>query len=563
MHHGNYGKEIIMKIAILSLVLCMAFVTMCTEQPIVEKAPVDHIKQQLGKMAPVTLTADLSYLPAEEVHVIKLLVKASQIMDEFFMLQVNEQNPDILKSLKSSTEPDAQAYVDFFKMMFGPWDRLDEDRPFINSKPKPAGAAFYPEDMTAEEFHNWIANHPEDQTLFESNFSVIRRKGEKLYAISYSEYYKDRLTKAADLLKQASKLTSDAALSTFLSSRANAFLSNDYYQSDMDWMDLAGDIEVVIGPYEVYEDKIFGYKAAFESFVCTVDHESSNQQKAIAQYLVEMEKALPIADKHKNFDRGASSPIKVVNLIFSSGDTKAGIQTTAFNLPNDERVREAKGSKKVMLKNVMHAKFDKCWIPIVQTVLDPKDLDRVSFDAYFDHVLMHEVSHGLGPGRIMKNGVETTVNKELKELYSTIEECKADVLGVYNVQFLIDKGVFPKSLENSLYASNLGGMFRSIRFGIDEAHGGGVAIQLNYYLDAGGVTVNDAGQFASNDVKMKKAVKALAAEVLEIEANGDYEGAKAFIEKYREVRPQVQAALDALKNVPIDIRPIYPIENEL
>ena len=563
MQYENYGKEFIMKIAILSLVLCLAFVTMCTEQPIVEKAPVDHIKQQLGKMAPVTLTADLSYLPAEEVHVIKLLVKASQIMDELFMLQVDEQNLAILKSLESSPGPDAQVYVDFFKMMFGPWDRLDNDRPFINSKPKPPGVAFYPEDMTAEEFNNWIKNHPEDKTLFESNFSVIRRKKESLYAIPYSEYYKNRLTKAADLLKQAADLTSDAALSTFLSSRADAFLSNDYYQSDMDWMDLAGDIEVVIGPYEVYEDKIFGYKAAFESFVCTVDHETSNQQKQIAEYLIEMEKALPIADKYKNFDRGASSPIKVVNLIFSAGDTKAGIQTTAFNLPNDERVREAKGSKKVMLKNVMHAKFDKCWIPIVETVLAPKDLDRVSFDAYFDHVLMHEVSHGLGPGRIMKNGSETTVNKELKDLYSTIEECKADVLGVYNVQFLIDKGVLPKSLEKSLYASNLGGMFRSIRFGIEEAHGGGVAIQLNYYLDAGGVTVDENGKFATNDVKMKRAVKTLATELLEIEAKGDYESAKVFIDKYKEIRPPVQAALDALETVPIDIRPIYPIENEL
>ena len=276
-----------------------------------------------------------------------------------------------------------------------------------------------------------------------------------------------------------------------------------------------------------------------------------------------MEKHLPIPEAHKNYNRGASSPIKVVDLVFSAGDTKAGIQTTAFNLPNDERVREAKGSKKVMLKNVMHAKFDKCWIPIVQTVLAPSALEKVSFDGYFYHVLLHEVSHGLGPGIIRKNGETTSVNKELKELYSVIEECKADVLGVYNTQFLIDQGVLPESLENSLYASNLGGMFRSIRFGIEEAHGGGVAIQLNYYLDSGAFTVNEDGLFDVNESKMKETAEKLAHDLLMIEAEGDYEAAKAFVDKNRVIKPEVQAALNKLKDVPIDIRPIYPIENTI
>ena len=546
-----------------ALILVPFLISGCGRKIITEKARLEHVKVQLTKLAPVTLTYDLSYLPAEETQVIKLLVEASQYMDAIFLRQVDEANPLIQKELEKSKNPDDAIYLDFFKIMFGPWDRLDEDHPFINTMTKPEGANYYPADMTKEEFNAWIEAHPEDKEAFESEFTVIRRKGKDLRAIPYPEFFNDHVKPAADLLRQAAEITSDLTLKTYLTSRADALLSNDYYQSDMDWMDLAGDIEVVIGPYEVYEDNLFGYKAAYESFVCVVDHEESEKLKQIGKYLNDMEANLPIPDKYKNFERGSSSPIKVVNEIFTAGDTKAGIQTTAFNLPNDERVRETKGSKKVMLKNVMNAKFEKCWIPIVNTVLAERDLKRVSFDGYFNHTLMHEVSHGLGPGRITVDGRETTVGKELKELYSTIEECKADVLGVYNAQFLIDKKVFPKELEKTLYASNLGGMFRSIRFGIGEAHGGGVAIQLNYYLDRGAFRVEKDGRFSVNDRKMKKAVRNLARELLLIQAKGDYDGAKQLIEKYRVLRPEVEAALDKLKDVPIDIRPVYPIEIEI
>ena len=216
-----------------------------------------------------------------------------------------------------------------------------------------------------------------------------------------------------------------------------------------------------------------------------------------------------------------------------------------------------------MLKNVMRAKFDKIYMPIVEEVLVKKDLDRVSFDGYFNHILMHEVSHGLGPGIIIKNGKKTTVNRELSDLYSVMEECKADVLGLLTLQALIDKGVFHKSMENTIYASDLGGMFRSIRFGIGKSHGGGTAMQMNYYLDKGAFTVDREGRFSVNDRKMKRAVRDLARKLLMIQANGDYKAAKAFIEKYRNVRPEVKAALDRLEDVPVDIRPIYPVEELL
>ncbi len=551
-------------ILFMSLSLIMIHMIHCgRENVITEKASLEYMNAEWSKLAPVVLTHDISYLHDAEIQAIKLIIQASRIMDNLFLQQVDGDNLQILEELEQSEEPNGQIYLDFFKNMFGPWNRLDEDHPFINTAEKPSGVNYYPADITKEEFNNWLEAHPEDREAFESNFTMIRRKGNTLVALPYSEFFKDELQSAAKLLKQAAEMTSNLTLKIYLNSRAEAFLSNDYYQSDMDWMDLSGDIEAVIGPYEVYEDNLFGYKAAFESFVCLVDHVESEKLEMIENYLDDMEANLPIPDQYKNFDRGSSSPIKVVNELYTAGDTKAGIQTTAFVLPNDERVREAKGSKKVMLKNVMNAKFEKCWIPIVNTVLAEKDLERVSFDGYFNHVLMHEISHGLGPGKITVNGEETTVNRELKELYTTIEECKADVLGVLNTQFLIDEEVLPEELENTLYASYLGGMFRSIRFGIGEAHGGGVAIQLNYCLDKGAFRVDDDSNFYVYDRRIKSTIRDLAEELLLIQAEGDYEGAKELIDEYRVIRPEVQTALDKLTQVPIDIRPIYPIENEI
>jgi len=551
------------KIAACLILSLGIMILACGGEGVELTASLEHIQNQEDKLAPVILTDDLGELPDQEVEVLKLIVKAARYMDDAFLVQVNGDNPDLLRSLEAANDDHIRPYLEYFKIMFGPWDRLDDDRPFIGTKIKPAGANYYPPDLTREDFRSWIQNHPDDRETFESEFTMIRRRMNNLVAIPYSDYFKAQLKPAAALLKEAAALTSDRSLATFLNSRADAFLSDDYFQSDMDWMDLAGDIEVVIGPYEVYEDGLMGYKAAFESFVCVVDHEASRQQADITGMQKELENQLPVPDHYKNYDRGTDSPIKVVNLVFSAGDTKAGIQTTAFNLPNDERVREAKGSKKVMLKNVMRAKFDQCWIPIVNTVLAPATLKRVSFDGYFYHVLLHEVSHGLGPGTITLNGEKTTVGKALKELYSIIEEAKADVVGMYMTQYLIDRGTLPRSLENELYASNLGGMFRSIRFGIDEAHGAGVAIQLNYYMDQGACHVTPDGKFEVNDRKYRKAVKSLAEKLLLIEAHGDYEAAADLIAEYREIRPEVRAALDRLSHVPIDIRPVYPVEDEI
>ena len=542
----------------------MPFFVLCKSENTLQKAPVEYVEGELAKFAPVELDVDLSLISENDKNVLAKLVDASRLIDELFLNQVDAENGKMLQSLQASASTENSAYLELFKVMFGPWNRLEHDKPFLGERNKPLGAGFYPPDMTKEEFERAKTENPDLAEAFESEFTVIRRQGGKLVPVPYHQAYSSYVTKISALLKEAAEITDDASLEKYLSLRADAFLTDDYFDSDMAWMDLAGDLEIVIGPYEVYEDNLYNYKAAYEAFLCTVDHEESQKLDKVSAYLNEMEGNLPIPDEYKNFNRGLSSPIKVVNEVFAAGDTKSGIQTTAFNLPNDERVREAKGSKKVMLKNIARAKFEKCWIPIVNTVLADKPLQNVSFDSYFTHVLMHEMSHGLGPGNIvLKDGSKTTVVKELKELYSTIEECKADVLGIYNMKFLMDKGVFDKGQEYSMYSSYLGGMLRSIRFGINEAHGGGVAIQWNYYFEKGAFYVDGSGKLTFDENKIFPAVTSLARELLLIEARGDYDGANNFIQRYRQMTPEMKDAVEKLEHVPTDIRPIFPVVDRL
>ncbi|MFB3055966.1 MAG: peptidase, partial [Ignavibacteriaceae bacterium] len=383
-----------------------------------------------------------------------------------------------------------------------------------------------------------------------------------LVAIPYSEYYKDKLTEAATLLLDAAEIADNPSLKKYLTTRAAAFKSNDYFESDMKWMDLKDhDIEIVIGPYEVYEDGLFNFKAAFECFLTIRDREESEKLEVFKSYLRDMEIHLPIPDEHKNFERGSESPLAVVNEIFTAGDTKAGIQTIAFNLPNDERVRKIKGSKKVMLKNVSEAKYNKLLKPIAEIVLVPEQLEYVTFNSFFTHSLMHEMSHGIGPGYINVNGRETEVKKELQETYSKLEECKADILGMYNNIFMIKKGVFPESFENETWVTALAGIFRSTRFGINEAHGAGNAIIYNFMIEKGGFEFNkETEKVKVNFEKIGPALEELATLVLMIQAKGDYQGAKDLIAKYVVLSPTLKLLQDKLNVLPVDIKPVYEIE---
>lgn len=562
----------------IAVFLASVVILSCSDKQnnISEENQVEELKQKISKFIPVEISYDESLLSDKEKVVLEKLYQASKLIDSIFLDQVYSKNHQIKSELLNKlsdksvvSDPEQKLklslQLELFNIMFGPFDRLQDDEPFIGTDKKPLGANFYPEDMTKEEFESWIKQHPDDEKDFTSEFTVIRRQNGKLVAIPYSVYYEDYLTRISNLLKEAADYADNSSLKKYLNSRADAFLSNDYYQSDMDWMDLKDhNIEVVIGPYEVYEDGLFNYKASFESFVTIKDPMETKKLEIFAKYLTDIEKNLPLDDKHKNYQRGSESPIVVANEVFTAGDTKAGVQTLAFNLPNDERVRKAKGSKKVLLKNVHEAKFEKLLRPIAEIVLDSSELQYVTFDAFFNHTLMHEMSHGVGPGFITINGRQTEVKKELKETYSTIEECKADILGMYNNIFMIEKGVYPKEMEKQVWVTFLAGAFRSMRFGISEAHGGGNAIIFNYLLEKGAYVYDESTQKVKiNFEKIYPALKELCNLVLTIQAEGNYQAAKDLIAKYAVKSQTIDNLTKKLESLPVDIKPIFEIEKKL
>ncbi len=379
----------------------------------------------------------------------------------------------------------------------------------------------------------------------------------------YNVEYHAELARAAALLREAAAAAAEPTLKRFLATRADAFLTNDYYESDVAWMELQGRIEPTIGPYEVYEDELFNFKAAFEAYITIRDEAESAKLQKYASELQDIENNLPIEPRHRNPKLGAMAPIVVVNEIYAAGDGNRGVQTAAFNLPNDERVVSEKGTKRVMLKNVQDAKFAKTLLPISKVVLAPSDQKDLSFEAFFTHIVVHELMHGLGPHSISVGGRQTTVRQELKEIYSTLEEAKADISGLFALQHLIDKGVLPRSMESTLYTTFLASAFRSIRFGVNEAHGRGIAIQLNYLLDQRGFESKPDGTFAVNAGRIKEGVAGLTREIMTIQAEGDYQKAKSLTERLGIVRPVVQKALDKLTSVPVDIDPRFSTATQL
>ncbi|MGH9762761.1 MAG: dipeptidyl-peptidase 3 family protein, partial [Blastocatellia bacterium] len=410
-------------------------------------------------------------------------------MDAIFLRQVWSGNAAMEKKLEADKTPIGRERLHYFRINAGPWSRLDEDKPFVPGSPevKPVTGSFYPPGMTSDEFENWIQTLSDsERENAKSYFSVIRLDADKkLKSVPYNEEYKQFLDPAAKCLREAAALTTNESLKSFLEKRAAAFLSNDYYDSDVTWMDIDAPIDVTIGPYETYEDGLFNYKASFEAFVTLKDEAESAKLARFSQYLQEIEDNLPEDPKYRTPKLGSGAAIRVVDEVFASGDGNRGVQTAAYNLPNDERVVKEKGTKRVMLKNVQEAKFNKTLIPISKVVLSPADQKDLSFDAFFTHILSHELMHGLGPQNIVVDGRNTTVRLELKETYSPIEEAKADITALFALQYLMDHNMVDKRLERTLYTTYLASAFRSVRFGLSEAHGKAVALQFNYLSDKG------------------------------------------------------------------------------
>ena len=522
-----------------------------------------ELTKKIQRFAPTTLTANTASLSAGDRKALQKIIAAAKLYDALYLRQIWSGNEALLTKLEADAMPLGRLRLHYFMINKGPWSQLDDNEPFIAGVPKrPPYANFYPADITKDEFNSWLNTLSADEKAKATGYFYTIRHDMSggLRSVPYSEEYREFLAPAAKLLREAAALTTNATLKTFLEKRAAAFESNDYYDSDVAWMDLDSPIDLTIGPYETYEDELFGYKAAFEAYVTLRDDAETAKLKKFSSYLQELENNLPIDPKYRNPKLGAASPIRVVNEVFSSGEGNSGVQTAAFNLPNDERVVKEKGSKRIMLKNVQDAKFNKTLIPISRVVLTRADQAKLSFDSFFTHILTHELMHGLGPHNINVGGQATTVRLQLKDKYSSIEEAKADVTGLWALQYLIDKGVVPKTMQRTLYTTYLASMFRSVRFGINEAHGRGVAMQFNYFTDEGGIKYDElTGKFSVDESKIRDAVRKLTNELLMIEAEGSYEKAAAILDKYAVIRPPMKSALDKLKSVPVDIEPVFPL----
>ncbi|OJT26968.1 hypothetical protein BO221_02895 [Archangium sp. Cb G35] len=525
-----------------------------------------ELKRMTSRFAPVDIQADLSKLPENERRALAKTIQAAKLMDSLFLRQVWAGNETLLLDLLKDTSPLGRERLHSFLLNKGPWSRLDHSAPFLSGVPaKPVEGNFYPAGASKADIEAWVKSLPEAQQREATGFfTTIRRDTNgKFVTVPYSVEYQGELAQAAQLLREAAELTTQPTLKAFLVKRADAFLSNDYYPSEVAWMELDASIEPTIGPYEVYEDEWFNYKAAFEAFITLRDDAETQKLAKFSGELQGLENNLPIDPKLRNPKLGALAPIRVVNSIFSSGDGNRGVQTAAYNLPNDERVAAEKGTKRVMLKNIQEAKFQRVLLPIAQVALPAKDRKDVSFDAFFTHILMHELMHGLGPHNITVEGKQTTVRQALQASSSAIEEAKADISGLWALQQLVDKGVLSKDLERTMYTTFLASAFRSIRFGINEAHGKGVALQLNYLLDNGAVVVNKDGTFTVVPGKIKESVTALTKQLMELQAGGNRANAESLLEKMGVVRPEVKRVLDKLSNVPVDVEPRYVTAEKL
>ena len=530
-------------IPVFSFALIAMFVIPACEAP---KDPLtEEMKEKLAQFEEVTLTTDLSWLSENEREIIRILMDVADIMDEIFWMQSYGDKDELFSMIENEY---AREYA---KIHYGPWDRLDANRAFLEGFPeeKPLGANFYPLDMSREEFEAW------DEPTKSSLYTLIRRDEEgNLVAIPYSEAYKEQHEEAASLMLQAAELAEEPGLKKYLEVRAEALLSDDYLPSDFAWMEMKeSNIDFVVGPIENYEDRLFGYKAAHESFVLVKDLEWSAQLEKFNAMLPGLQDRLPVAPEYKAEEPGTDADMNVYYAIYYAGDCNAGSKTIAINLPNDPVIHLEVGSRKLQLKNSMKAKFDKILVPITEILIDESQRKHITFDAFFENTTFHEVAHGMG----VKNTVsgDISVRNALREYYSTIEEAKADIMGLWLVTQLYEMGEITSGEVMDNYVTFFAGIFRSSRFGASSAHGRGNMLNLKYFADNGAFIYTEEGTYKVNFEEMKDAVTSLVEKILFIQGDGDYYAAQQWVETDGVMTDQLRQDLDKVNatGLPIDI----------
>jgi hypothetical protein len=548
-------------ISAIALVVCSIFISSCNK-PINDSTPINQAKDisadqnampsliadyenRLNIYYPVTLSADASHLSVNQKQMLAVLIEASVIMDDLFWQQAFDQDKNIfLSQIKDAN------VKNFAAINYGPWDRLNGDQAFLSgTSEKLLGAQFYPADMTKAEFE------ASDFTDKNGLYSMVRRdKNGQLTAIPYSTYFAKELTSASLLLQKAGTLAEDKSFATYLNLRATALLTDEYQASDYAWMDMkTNPIELVYGPIETYEDQLFGYRAAFESYVLLKDLAWSERLSKYASFLPELQKGLPVEAKYKAQMPGANADLNAYDVIYYAGHSNAGSKTIAINLPNDEEVQLKKGTRRLQLKNAMQAKFDNILLPISEQLIVPEQRQHITFTAFFANTMFHEVAHGLGIKTVL--GSDQTVRQALKEHASALEEGKADILGLYMVQQLLAKGVIDEGMLEDYYVTFMAGIFRSVRFGASSAHGKANMIRFNFFQEHHAFSRNEAGLYQVDMLKMTEAIDALSNKILTLQGDGDYAGVAQLVADKGLINAQLQQDLNKLTaaNIPVDI----------
>ncbi len=547
-YNENQMKNKFRLTKIALLLLGVGALSACTDAPNQQTTQAIQFLESDSRLDiyfPVELTSDLSHLSDNQKKMLAHLIDASKIMDDLFWKQAfGEDKTSFLAKIENPK------VKDFAAINYGPWDRLNGDKPFLSGyQAKSHGAEFYPSDMSKAEFEEQEFN---DKTGL---YSMVTRDDQgKLVSVAYSEMYQDELNRAASILKKAAQLADDKEFANYLTIRAEALITDNYQPSDFAWMDMKNNpIDVVIGPIETYEDQLYGYRAAFESYVLVKDMAWSEKLTKYAEYLPELQKGLPVNKKYKAETPGSDADLNAYDVIYYAGHSNAGSKTIAINLPNDEEVQLKKGTRRLQLKNAMQAKFEHILVPISEQLIAPEQRKYITFTAFFANTMFHEISHGLG----IKNTVNDkgTVRQSLKEHASALEEGKADILGLYMIRQLLEKGVITEGQLEDYYVTFMAGIFRSVRFGASSAHGKANMVRFNYFQEQGAFERDEQGFYSVNIEKMGSAIDSLSNLILTLQGNGDYDGVAKLVADKGLISRFLQSDLAKLTsaNIPVDI----------
>ena len=525
---------------------------------------VPDLAERLAKYKRVVIPFDKSKLSSRELQMVIRLVDAARYIDEIFWRQNDPDGLEVYKRLEKSQTPKDVQLRRFLMINGSRFDLTNDNKPFIGTQQMSPGRGVYPEGLSREELEKYVVAHPEQKDELYSPYTVIRRNGNGLDAIPYHVAYRQFLIPAAKAIREAADFSEDKAFADFLRLRADAFLSDDYYKSDLAWVDLQNPkFDVIMAPYETYIDGVLGVKTSYGSAVMIRNEAQSAKLATYQQHVPEIQDALPLAPEDRPSKAGQPTPMEVLDTPFRGGDLRHGYQAVADNLPNDPRIHEQKGTKKIFFKNYMDARVNYVILPLAKSIMDPQQAAQASAEGYMASTVMHEICHGLGPAYSRTSAGRKDIREALADVFPGLEEAKADVVGMYSLKFLMDKGVLPKEREQEYYASYVAGIFRTVRFGVGEAHGRAEMMEFNYLSEQKAITRDPSGRYHVDYTKMPDSIAALAKELLEQEATGDRNRASAWFQKYAVMPSELRSSLAQLRKVPVDVDPVQPFPEKV